>query len=350
MNKGVTQKTTFLTHISVFLSQVQKRVKFDVNLDYRQAPFQNFPTCTSNKTDDRPDIQQPARPVSMTADDGRGRILLRTTGLRHDGQRLQSVDKASAHIPNHLQPHNQQEHVADLDTAQGSHRSARTVPKCPSVPTMTLPRSLMNRDRYKYQRSTFELMQAPPPSPTEGTGSAVASTRLNPHALEFKIYRRPLSICSGSSLQNSSAPRGRVRFFDNRAGISSTTTTSNISGNRVTARLGRSMTSPEITVPRPVRRLQPSVQDELSFMLSTTRLQPHLGNSSAAAARFARPKAAKVRDEGNDDEEEQDNDEQQCFLDDDKTVHILHWLEEVGHTQTREGRCPVFPNSISREG
>jgi len=51
-----------------------------------------------------------------------------------------------------------------------------------------------------------------------------------------------------------------------------------------------------------------------------------------------------------DDENEKDEERRETFLDDDKTVQILHWLKEVDHKQAREGRCPVFVHGIYREG
>nr|KAG5705253.1 hypothetical protein BaRGS_011279 [Batillaria attramentaria] len=71
----------------------------------------------------------------------------------------------------------------------------------------------------------------------------------------------------------------------------------------------------------------------------------HVHRPSSGALRSPKDVVQRGREEG--DEEEED---QQAFLDEDKTVQILHWLKEVDHKQAREGRCPVFANNIYREG
>ncbi|KAK7110933.1 hypothetical protein V1264_014727 [Littorina saxatilis] len=192
-----------------------------------------------------------------------------------------------------------------------------------------------------------------PSSSSSASPPSISSARTCPgHSpLEFKIYRQPgvVSVVSprvsdtGISPPPPPPPGRAPRFFATRC---------HGSGARSFLRLSRALTSPTVCLQRPVKRPTPSFPHE--DLLNASRLPTHMDfNHRHVTTR----EVTHVRQEehGQEDEEEEENREgkgeerRESFLDEDKTVQILHWLKEVDHKQSREGRCPVFLHSIYRE-
>lgn len=320
--------------------QVQKRVKFDESVDKGQRGQclrRHASSASSSGAAARYDHKQHQHRV-MSASALTGKAQMRMPTLRHDGDRLQSIDKSCLHH-NHPLSHSQA-HLHHHNPHQHPHiPRPNTGPliRSSSVPDLTLPRAT---PRGVNMQPPYHLVH----SPHNATSAAAASTssRLSPTALEFKIYRQAPSVAGSPSPRVSETglsqppPHGRTRFFATRG---------HSTGSRSLVRLSRSLTSPAITVQRPAKRSTPSSpsHDDLPLVVTPSRVDVH---PEASQKHVTARDVLQVRH----DEDEKDEERRETFLDDDKTVQILHWLKEVDHKQAREGRCPVFVHGIYREG
>ena len=272
------------------------------------------------------------------------RVPLRMPSLRHSVERLQSVDKAGAtHSPSYSQspgpgpPTNPHQHPHIPRPHSGP------LIRTSSVPELTLPRPT---PRSSSQQS-YQLMHSPHgPHSQHGAsspGTASSPSRLSPTTLEFRIYRQPPTGPSPSPRGADSSPaptpgQTRARYF---------TTPGYGTGTRALVRLSRSFTSPSFPLQRPLKQPNPSASSAEDQPLPPTVGWTGVGQD--IGQKHVAPQDFQVRvDEL--DGDEKDEDRRGSFLDDDKTVQILHWLKEVDHRQAREGRCPVFVHGSYREG
>lgn len=337
--RGILCKSSLSSSSRQSGSKVQKRVKFDESVDSRSVVCQRQTASASGATC-RGVPRSPHDHHRALSASAAIRAPVRMPTLRNDGDRLQSVDKACLH-----------QH-ANQTAYQHVHRaSSGALSRCGSVPDLGLPKPAL-RDPYRHQHpASYQLLHSPHSSLSGGVNINTGVPRLSPTELEFKIYRRSSSVQPGSPTQgdhpsSQTHPEGRTRFFVTRSSASSG------GGSRAMVRLTRSLTSPSISVSRPVKRptpTQPCTHDELPLVLTSGRMYPHPHTHPTPTHPDFDP-AYRSGMSGVQKESESEEDDAQSFLDDDKTVQILHWLKEVDHKQAREGRCPVFVNSIYREG
>lgn len=263
-----------------------------------------------------------------------GKTQMRIPILRHDGDKLQNIDKSCLHHSPHLHHHNPHQHPHIPRPNSGP------LIRSSSVPDLTLPRATT---RSVTLHSSYHLVHNPHSANSGASaGAAGTSYHLSPTALEFKISRQTASVAGSPSPRVSEtglaqpAPQGRTRFFATRG---------HSTGTKSLMRLSRSLTSPALTLQRPVKRSPSSSlpHDDLPMVLTSSKAAVHPEGS---------PKHVTACDalQARHEKDEKDEERRETFLDDDKTVQILHWLKEVDHKQAREGRCPVFVHGIYREG
>lgn len=326
---------------------MQKRVKFDESLDDHEtkSPWQ-FPYTShgASKGNFLQEQQSPQyRVVTSSLSDSRNRTT-RMPSLRNDGSRLQVMSQTpSFQQQNFLSASSQ--HNQGLRPGVGLVRTS-------SLSEFTLSRAA--RIEPMRGQATFQLTPNPQPSSiSDGGGSSIGSnistTRLSPSGLEFKVFRRPASMQS-SSVSSQQQSQGQQQLQGQQQGRARYFVSKNNGPSKVAqVRLNRSLTSPSISISRPpFRQFVPAVEDNLALVLTARGTHPYTNNplkslDNMDQRTYHNGSSEKARDVGN--FEELDN-----FLDDVKTVQILHWLQEVDHKQAREGRCPVFIQNIYREG
>ncbi|XP_076461028.1 uncharacterized protein LOC143293719 [Babylonia areolata] len=330
--RGILCKSSLSSSSRQSGAKVQKRVKFDDSVDKGQSPRQSQ-SAICGRTPPRQDPQPPPNrslSASLTA-----KSSLRMPSLRPPGDR-QPEDKSyppqsPSPSPTLLPNPRQYPHIPKS--------SAGSLIQTSSMSELTLPRAVPkggSQGSYQLVAGPYSVHSCPSPGP----GST--SSRLSPTPLDFKVYRQPLASPSGRASESGQSPppppppahnNNRGRFFATPGHRTST---------RSLERLSRSFTSPAITLPRPVKRPVPSSSSNDDLPLTPPASGAGVHPDSAEKALTARDVVQAIQ-------ADKAAGRRESFLDNDKTVQILHWLQEVGHRQAREGRCPVFVGAACRD-
>ncbi|KAL8607077.1 hypothetical protein ACOMHN_008663 [Nucella lapillus] len=326
--RGILCKSSLSSSSRQSVPKVQKRVMFEDSVGKGQTCRQSQSASCGRTSPPKQDLLvHPHRSLSASLT---VKPTLRMPSLRPPADLIdkngppQSPSPSPSLLPNpHQYPHIPKTNAGLIRTS--------------SLSDLTLPRPCPKPG----SQNSYQLVHGPHSCvPSTGPGSTSSTGQ------DFKVYRQSQGgtarVAEGMTIQSPALHSNKGRFFANPA---------HSTRSRTFVRLSRSFTSPSITLPRPVKRPVPSSSsnDDLPLTPPASGVGggggggPH-PEGSAEKAITARDVVQAIQADAKNVAEKRAN-----FLDDDKTVQILHWLQEVGHRQAREGRCPVFASTTSRE-